>query len=69
MNTYQDHYKGYWNPNTQKMESRLVWSWKSHTAQRLTWAHGPDRALAILLGQDEKTNADIESWRNLGVKK
>ena len=36
-------------------------------ARKLTWFHGPDRALAILLGQDEATNVDIEAWRGLGT--
>ncbi len=36
------------------------------TAQRLAWAHGDDRARAILGGGDPATQADISAWHSLG---
>lgn len=33
---------------------------------RLEWAHGPQKALAIGLGQDPATNEDVRRWKALG---
>lgn len=33
---------------------------------RLAWAHGPERAAAILGGEDEDASADVSQWRNIG---
>lgn len=33
--------------------------------ERLTWAHGRERASAIMLGEDDATNEDLASWRRL----
>lgn len=33
---------------------------------RLQWLHGPERAGAILAGQDDATERDIARWRLLG---
>lgn len=35
---------------------------------RLTACHGRERAIAIVEGRDPATNADIASWRALGVR-
>lgn len=40
--------------------------WGVHTFDRLAWQYGHARAQAIRAGRDPQTNADLESWRNLG---
>ena len=35
---------------------------------RLAWAHGNDRAAAIIAGRDPETEVDIARWRALGAK-
>jgi hypothetical protein len=49
-------------PNT---ESRSA-DWQSYTHIRLAWAHGPERAAAIIEGRDPQTEADLAAWRSLG---
>lgn len=37
--------------------------------QRLVWLYGHARALNIIDGHDEATNADLAAWRSLGASK
>jgi hypothetical protein len=39
---------------------------KPRLEARLKWAHGPERARAILEGTDAAANADLAAWKNLG---
>jgi hypothetical protein len=38
------------------------------TFQRLVWRYGHARAINIVDGMDESTNADLAAWRALGNK-
>lgn len=37
------------------------------TLERLSWAHGRDRAQSIVAGRDIATETDIARWRTLGA--
>jgi uncharacterized small protein (DUF1192 family) len=39
------------------------------TRERLAWAHGPERADAIMDGRDPAANLDQALWRSLGERK
>jgi len=41
-----------------------VWE---HLRERLTWAHGHERARAIFEHRDPAARADLAAWRRLGV--
>ena len=43
-------------------------NWEDFTHQRLWWLYGPDRAYAILKGNDHATNCDLDAWARLGRK-
>ncbi|WP_332763981.1 hypothetical protein [Phenylobacterium sp.] len=43
--------------------------WELATFDRLAEQYGGARAKRIMLGEDTKTNADIEAWRRLGQRK
>lgn len=47
-------------------ESRVEWA-QIQTAQRLVEAHGFERALAILNGEDRAAQADLAAWKRLGA--
>jgi len=54
-----------------KRRERLEQAAAAATAEhvsRLAWAHGNDRAAAIIAGRDPETEADIARWRALGAK-
>lgn len=37
------------------------------TAERLTWAHGAERARQIIAGHDPATQADLAAWRRIWI--
>lgn len=63
MNTYHDVYRA---PRRGESGVQLVVSWRAVTYARLCWAHGENRAYAIINGRDHATNADISAWNRLG---
>lgn len=41
-------------------------SWLRHTYARLAWQYGHERAFRIMVGSDERSNADLKAWNRLG---
>lgn len=42
------------------------WVWLSAT---LNWLYGADRTRLIFAGLDDRTNADLKAWHELGRKR
>ena len=41
-------------------------SWEDFTFMRLCWLYGPERAVAIIRGEDAAMNEDVRAWRRFG---
>lgn len=67
MSSYVDHHS--WPAAGSEECSRIIHSWADHTRRALLWQYGPERAHAIELGTDTRTNADLRSWNDLGRAK
>lgn len=64
MSSYIDHHS--WPRVGSEQQVQTIHSWRDHTRRALIWQYGPERAHAIELGTDTRTNADLRAWRSLG---
>lgn len=66
MSSYIDHKA--WGILREHSAPEVIHSWQQFTERRLLWLYGPERAQAIISGQDHATQADLASWRSLGQR-
>jgi hypothetical protein len=67
--TYIDHKEFGFRAGGEMRALDVSVSWPEYTYRRLAWLYGPERAHAIELGTDTRTNADLAAWRRLGDRK
>lgn len=65
MSTYIDSYERRAFPGSAQFVTVCTQSWREHTARNLAW-HYPDRAAAIMAGNDPATQSDMARWAKLG---
>lgn len=63
--TYLSHYAGNDTPET--FGNEVIHDWAEFTFRRQCWLYGPERAAAIMVGEDPATEADIAAWNRLGA--